>query len=226
MAQAAVEIIQEYHKRLNGERFQDLLAEKGAAVQLPSDITVENVDTRCLSLPFPPEAILPTTRLIFSAMQNKVRFALSDRQINAIRTGFSFTIFYWLTGADFIKQILNPPKPVTNPSQPTYLYNTLTQIEFPPNVTILPDKQLQRREHEKALAAKSRQAQFEQRKKEAEMLEKLREEKLIAEEIKKQSKLTHFMSLQQEYLEKKAAIEEHDRKKERSILGQFYPRYD
>jgi hypothetical protein len=87
MAQAAVEIIQEYHKHMQGEKLEDILNGAVEAVQLPSEVAAENVDTRCLSLPFPPEAILPTMHLIFSSFKDQCRFALSDRQINAIRTG-------------------------------------------------------------------------------------------------------------------------------------------
>ena len=86
MAQAAVEIIHEYHQYMNKEKMEKALSE-ATTVQLPMGIVVDGVDTRCLTLPFPPEAILPTMRLIFSTMNNKVRFALSDQQINSITTG-------------------------------------------------------------------------------------------------------------------------------------------
>ena len=88
MAQAAAEIIQEYHSRMNGDKLEDMLSTHAATTaDLPSDIVLENVDPRHLALPFVPEAILPTTRLVFETMKNQVRFALTDQQINSISTG-------------------------------------------------------------------------------------------------------------------------------------------
>lgn len=87
MAQAAAEIIQEYHLHLNGEKLEDMLSTHEAVAQFPEGVALENVDTRHLALPFPPDAILPTMRLVFATMQNKVRYALTDKQINSISTG-------------------------------------------------------------------------------------------------------------------------------------------
>ena len=87
IAQAAAEIIQEYHQRMNGEKLEDMLNSHESVTQLPAGIVLENIDTRHLALPFPPEAILPTMRLVFATMQNQVRFALTDRQINSTLTG-------------------------------------------------------------------------------------------------------------------------------------------
>lgn len=86
LAQATVEIIQEYQQRMNAEKLAELAATT-EPTPLPGGIILEGVDTKCLSLPFPVEAILPTTRLIFAELQNQVRFALSDKQINSISTG-------------------------------------------------------------------------------------------------------------------------------------------
>jgi hypothetical protein len=86
LAQATVEIIQEYQQRTNAEKLAELAATT-EPTPLPGGIILEGVDTKCLSLPFPVEAILPTTRLIFAELKNQVRFALSDKQINSISTG-------------------------------------------------------------------------------------------------------------------------------------------
>ena len=88
MAQAAVEIIQDYQKQVNGEKFADISASSDfPAGQLPTGIVLEEIDTKCLSLPFPVEAVLPTMRLVFETMGNKVRYAMSDKQVNSIVTG-------------------------------------------------------------------------------------------------------------------------------------------
>jgi hypothetical protein len=90
MARAAAEIIEDYQKHIIGDKLEERLSQ--VTTQLPADLEFEGVDKRCLALPFPPDAILPTMRLIFSTMQDKVRFALSDQQINNIATGlFSAT---------------------------------------------------------------------------------------------------------------------------------------
>jgi colicin import membrane protein len=54
----------------------------------------------------------------------------------------------------------------------------LSRIQFPPNVKILPDKQLERRRREQLNAIKSHQVKIELLKKEAALLESLREERL------------------------------------------------
>ena len=88
MAQAAAEIIQEYHHHMNGDKLGDMLsAHDATSAELPADIVLENIDPRHLALQFPPEAILPTMRLVFGTMKNQVRFALTDQQINSISTG-------------------------------------------------------------------------------------------------------------------------------------------
>jgi len=90
MAQAAVEIIQEYHQHMNGEKLGEMLNTCDTTVtQLPPGIVLEKVDLRHLALPFPPQAILPTMRLVFATMKNEVRFGLSDHQVNNITTGSS-----------------------------------------------------------------------------------------------------------------------------------------
>lgn len=86
LAQAAVEIIQEYQQRMNADKLAEV-ATSTAETALPGGIVLEGVDTKCLALPFPVEAILPTTRLIFAELKDQVRFALSDKQINSISTG-------------------------------------------------------------------------------------------------------------------------------------------
>jgi len=88
MAQAAAEIIQAYHQNMHGDKLGDLLnGPESAALQLPEGVVLRDVDTRHLTLPFPPSAILPTMRMIFSEMGDRVRFALSDQQVNSISTG-------------------------------------------------------------------------------------------------------------------------------------------
>jgi len=63
-----------------------------------------------------------------------------------------------LKGADFIRQILNPPRPVLLKSPSNYLYTKLSQIAFPPNVSISPDKQLLRTQRIAENAARSARA--------------------------------------------------------------------
>ena len=90
MSQVAAEIIQDYHRHMNGERLGDMLNGYGStAPQLPEGLVLQDVDTRHLALPFPPRAFLPTMRLIFTEMKDQVRFALSDKQVNSIKTGAS-----------------------------------------------------------------------------------------------------------------------------------------
>jgi len=90
MAQAAAEIIQDYHLHMNGEKLNDMLnGHNTLALQLPEGLVLQDVDTRHLALPFPTRAILPTMRLIFTEMKDQVRFALSDQQVNSIATGTS-----------------------------------------------------------------------------------------------------------------------------------------
>ena len=76
-------------------------------------------------------------------------------------------------GADFIRNLLEPPKPVTNPYPATFLYSQLNQIQFPLNVKILPDKQLEKRKRDELNAIKARQANIENQKKEAELLQSI-----------------------------------------------------
>jgi len=128
-------------------------------------------------------------------------------------------------GADFLRQLLNPPKPVVHTNAPTYLHNTLTQISFPPNVTILPDKQLERRQREKLAAIKSRQAKIAQQKKEAELLEQVKKEIEDAKKSSELQRLIPVLELKKEYKEKVLAIQEERLKKEKSFLGQFYGRW-
>ena len=88
MSQAAAEIIQDYHRHMHGDKLGDMLnGSDSAALQLPDGLVLQDVDIRHLALPFPPRAILPTMRLIFTEMKDQVRFALSDQQVNSISTG-------------------------------------------------------------------------------------------------------------------------------------------
>ena len=96
MAKAAVEIILKYHQHMNGEKLEEILTKYDPnQVQLPLGLMLEEVDLRHLALPFPPEAFLPTTRLVFATMQNRVRFAMSDKQVNSIVTGPQH-LFYFI----------------------------------------------------------------------------------------------------------------------------------
>ena len=91
MAQAAAEIIQDYHRHMNGEKLNDMLnGHDTLALQLPEGLMLQDVDPRHLALPFPTRAILPTMRLVFTEMKDQVRFALSDQQVNSISTGTSY----------------------------------------------------------------------------------------------------------------------------------------
>lgn len=175
MAQTAAEIIQEYHQHMHGEKLEALLVACKAKTALPEGIELEKVDVRHLQLPFPPEAILPTMRLVFATMQNKVRFALTDLQINTITTGIVTITYHLILGHDFLKQLLNPPQPVRT-NEPTYLYNQLTQIQFPPNVTVLPDRQLEKREKQRLMNLRSLQARARQAKEQRERLQAIEEE--------------------------------------------------
>ena len=65
-------------------------------------------------------------------------------------------------GADFIRQILNPPQPILLKSPSNYLYTKLQQIPFPPNVSIAPDKQLLRSQRIAENAARSARAKVAQ----------------------------------------------------------------
>jgi hypothetical protein len=90
MAQAAAEIIRDYHQHMNGEKLNDMLnGHNTLALQLPEGLVLQDVDPRHLALPFPTRAILPTMRLVFTEMKDQVRFALSDQQVNSIATGTS-----------------------------------------------------------------------------------------------------------------------------------------
>ena len=90
MAQAAAEIIQDYHRHMNGEKLNDMLnGHNTVALQLPEGLVLQDVDPRHLALPFPTRAILPTMRLVFTEMKDQVRFAMSDQQVNSISTGTS-----------------------------------------------------------------------------------------------------------------------------------------
>jgi len=162
---------------MNGEKLEELLLTCTAEpTPLPGDIELEGVDVRYLQLPFPPQAFLPTMRLVFAAMENKVRFALTDHQINNITTGIMNQPSRLMSGYDFVKQLLNPIQQDPNTNAPTYLYTQLTQIQFPPNVTLLPDRQLEKRNKQRLTILKSVQARAEQAKKERELLEALKKE--------------------------------------------------
>jgi hypothetical protein len=90
MAQAAAEIIRDYHQHMNGEKLNDMLnGHNTLALQLPEGLVLQDVDPRHLALPFPTRAILPTMRLVFTEMKDQVRFAMSDQQVNSISTGTS-----------------------------------------------------------------------------------------------------------------------------------------
>jgi hypothetical protein len=67
-----------------------------------------------------------------------------------------------LIGADFIRQILNPPQPVLLKSPSNYLYTKLQEIAFPPNVSIHPDKSLLRSQRIARNAARSARAKVAQ----------------------------------------------------------------
>jgi hypothetical protein len=86
LAQTAVEIIQAYQERVNATKVAELESATEITT-LPGGLALEGVDTKCLALPFPVEAILPTTRLIFAEMKHQIKFAMSDKQINNISTG-------------------------------------------------------------------------------------------------------------------------------------------
>ena len=58
-----------------------------------------------------------------------------------------------------------------------YLYDRLREIRFPPNVTIVPDKQLEKRTREALNAAKSRQAKIAQQRKVQELLTTIKRER-------------------------------------------------
>ena len=128
-------------------------------------------------------------------------------------------IRFLTSGADFIKNLLNPPTPATHPNPRTYLYNQLVQIQFPPNVKILPDKQLERRKRDELNAIKSRQAKMEQQKKEEELIQtihKKRYEQLVVQAKRRRKEKKRIK--QQE----KALLDEQSRKEEN--YSQFYGR--
>jgi hypothetical protein len=88
MVQASVEIVEEYQKHVRGDKYTEALS--ACNITLPGtlrELIPDNVDVKHLALPFPPDAILPTMQLVFDSMDNQVRFALSDQQINSIYTG-------------------------------------------------------------------------------------------------------------------------------------------
>ena len=219
MAQVAAEIIQEYQHHMNGDKLSDMLTHDGTAIQLPPGIVLEGVDHRHLALPFGPQAILPTMRLVFSAMQNQVRFALSDKQINDIGTGPPATKTFVTIGFDFIRHLLNPPKPVNHPDPPKFLYSKLTQIKFPLNVEILPDKQYEKRKSDEISAIKSRRARVEQQKRDAELSESIRKSRfermvILSKERRKARKTIREKEL--------ASLDEQAKKDEN--YSQFYGR--
>ena len=200
MARSIIQIVHDYHRHMNGEEFDSVLSYVVPTKSLPSDINVENLDTRSLSLPFPVESILPTTRLIFASMDNKVRFALSDKQINSIKTGTN-SVSLLILGADLLKHLLNPQVPIRNPSAQTYLHDKLTQIQFPANVTILKDKQLERRRRNQLNTKRIRELRIQRKKEEDELLSKvletwqgtlsLRNRKRIIRRMKRAAKTTN-----------------------------------
>jgi hypothetical protein len=83
-----------------------------------------------------------------------------------------------ILGLDFIKHLLDPPKPSVNPYPATFLHTQLTQVKFPINVKILPDKQYEKRKQNEIGAIKARQAKIEQQKKEAELLKSIHKNRL------------------------------------------------
>jgi hypothetical protein len=125
-------------------------------------------------------------------------------------------------GADFLRQLLNPPPAAVHPNPPTYLYNTLTQIAFPPNVTILPDKQLEKRKRQEEAAQKAQLVKME-----AEAQQEVVEEhqEAVKERDLRQKQIRRNLAELREYLEKKRALEEHAHQKLFSFLGQFYGRW-
>jgi hypothetical protein len=120
MAQAAAEIIQDYHRHMNEDKLNDMLnGHDIAALQLPEGLVLRDVDTRHLALPFPARAILPTMRLIFTEMKDQVRFALSDKQVNSIATG-TFQIKTLLTSRRRLHQTPHQPSQAGHkPSNPS-----------------------------------------------------------------------------------------------------------
>jgi hypothetical protein len=216
MVQAAVGIIHDYQKHMNGEKTEEMLS--GAiAAELPEGIVIDGVDTRSLSLPLPPEAILPTMRLVFEIMKHQVRFALSDIQINSIATGSPIPIKL-IAGADFIKHLLNPPK-TSHPNPQTFLYSQLQQIPFPANVKILPDRQLEKQTQMQLTAAKSRKAIFERQQKEAELLKAVQKNRFEQRMVLKKQREKGKLRLQ----EQEQALLLEQQKKEESY-SQFYGR--
>jgi hypothetical protein len=88
MVQASVEIIEEYQKHVHGDKYTETLSTSNVTLsEALRELIPEDVDVKHLALPFPPDAILPTMRLVFAAIDNQVRYSLSDLQINNVSTG-------------------------------------------------------------------------------------------------------------------------------------------
>jgi hypothetical protein len=135
-------------------------------------------------------------------------------------------------GVDFIKHLLNPPRPITNPHTHPQLYAELVKIPFPANVVILPDKKLERRRQEKEEEARVREIKRERQKERDALLsvkakkaaekaaEKAEKEKLKAEKKKKR--------LEEEENEKAglALLEEEEREKIKKLIAEEAKRKD
>jgi hypothetical protein len=124
-----------------------------------------------------------------------------------------------MLGADFIKHLLNPPPPVQYLHRPTFLYTKLTQIEFPPNVQILPDHQIEKRKRDERSAIKARQVKIEKQKKEADLIKSIQQNRLEQKIIqskrrRKEKKLLHE--------QERAMLQEQQKKEEN--YSQFYGR--
>lgn len=123
------------------------------------------------------------------------------------------------SGLDFIKHLLDPPKPSTNPYPATFLHTQLTQLKFPINVKILPDKQYEKHKQDQIGAIKARQAKIERQKKEAELLESIYKKRLeqrivLSKRRRREKKRAHA--------EIEAELEE--KKKKDENYSQFYGR--
>lgn len=220
MVQASLEIIEEYQKHVHGDKYTEALSACNVKLsEALRELIPEDVSVNHLALPFPPDAILPTMRLLFAAMDNQVRYSLSDLQINGISTGKTIIKAFLISGADFVKHLINPPPPVQYLHRPTFLYTKLTQIQFPPNVQILPDHQIGKRRRDELSAIKARQVKIERQKKEADLIKSIHqnrfEQRIIqSKRRRKEKKLIHE--------QEQAVLQEQQRKEEN--YSQFYGR--
>jgi hypothetical protein len=136
----------------------------------------------------------------------------------AYRQAFNNQTFL-IIGADFIKHLLNPPKPPTNPYLPTFLYSKLTQIQFPLNVKILPDKQFEKLKRDQISAIRARQAKIEHQKKEAELLKSVHRERFERQIVLRKQRRRAKKLLQEE---QRDILEEQEKKE--NDYSQFYGR--